>query len=222
MSKLLRGATAQLLLLTVLPLALVLAVISFGSIALHQQAMRDLVGQRVWRTVMATANSLGTTIQRKLDTLRGSASDVAALTVPATDLSTGLGEVLATHDALRELPGGIAVYRSDGRLITATSSAQAWATTDLVDDLVTRRQAVPTAHRAGRQSRVDRPGSRSPVRNSRSVAGRGVAGGRAVNPDGASGRLAAIILIRLDKRCTTHSPISNPRTSPPMPGWPKR
>ena len=43
MSKLLRGVTAQLLLFTVLPLTVILAVISFGSVALHQQAMRKMV-----------------------------------------------------------------------------------------------------------------------------------------------------------------------------------
>ena len=137
MSKWLRGVTAQLLLLTVLPLALFVVVISFGSIALHQQAMRDLVGERDLRTVMTTVNSLGILLQRKIDTLHGLASATAAFTGPAmgpdVDSSAGLGEVLAAYDVLRELPGGIAVYRSDGQLITATPGAQSWATTGLMD-----------------------------------------------------------------------------------------
>jgi signal transduction histidine kinase len=137
-SKLLRGVTAQLLLLTVLPLALVLVVISFGSIAMHQQAMRDLVGERDLRAVMATANSLGATLQRKLDTLRGLAAGAAALPDPAA----GLDGALRDHEALREFPGGIALYAFDGAPITATAAAQAWAAAGVPGDWL--QAALPT------------------------------------------------------------------------------
>jgi two-component system sensor histidine kinase UhpB len=127
MSKLLRGVTAQLLLLTVLPLALVLAVISFGSIAMHQQAMRDLVGERDLRAVMTTANALGMTLQRKLAALRELAASASALPDPAASLGGG-PEMRA---ASQELPGGIALYATDGRLIAATAGAQPWVTAGL-------------------------------------------------------------------------------------------
>ena len=197
MSKLLRGVTAQLLLLTVLPLALVLIVISFGSIALHQQAMRDLVGQRDLRTVMATANSLGITLQRKLDTLRGLASAAAVLSDPATGLSAGASagsdEALTTHDALRELPGGIAIYRSDGQLITATHRAQAWATSGLVDEWLrsaAQRQPIVVQGTdlmliAQDQDRRLLAAGLLPVE--------ALQLGELVNPDGTAGRLAATL-----------------------------
>ena len=70
MSKLLRGVTAQLLLLTVLPLTIILAVISFGSVSMHQQAMRQLVSDRDLRAVVATAGSLGASLQHKTDALQ--------------------------------------------------------------------------------------------------------------------------------------------------------
>jgi len=37
---------AQILLWTIVPLILVLVAVSFGSIALHQQSMRDMVAER--------------------------------------------------------------------------------------------------------------------------------------------------------------------------------
>lgn len=42
----LRGITGQLLAITVLPLTLLLLLIAFGSVSLHQQDMRALVGER--------------------------------------------------------------------------------------------------------------------------------------------------------------------------------
>ena len=42
----LRSFTAQLLAVTILPLTLLLLVIAFGSVRLHQRDMRALVGER--------------------------------------------------------------------------------------------------------------------------------------------------------------------------------
>jgi hypothetical protein len=70
MSRLLRGATAQLLLITVLPLTLFLAIISFGSLAMHQQAMRELVVERDIRAVKAAASSIGVILQHTIDVRR--------------------------------------------------------------------------------------------------------------------------------------------------------
>lgn len=54
MQRLLRGFSAQLLLVTLLPLTLVLSAVSFGALAAHQQAMRAMVGERPNRAIVAT------------------------------------------------------------------------------------------------------------------------------------------------------------------------
>ncbi len=55
MQRLLRGFSAQLLLVTLLPLTLVLSAVSFGALAAHQQAMRAMVGERDNRAIVATS-----------------------------------------------------------------------------------------------------------------------------------------------------------------------
>ena len=61
----LRGLTVQLLAITVLPLTLLLLVIAFGSVALHQQDMRSLVGERDERAVQSAAAALNSELQKK-------------------------------------------------------------------------------------------------------------------------------------------------------------
>ena len=55
----LRGLTAQLLFVTVLPLTAIIGVISFGSIYLHNHAMRELVAERDARTAQVAARLVG-------------------------------------------------------------------------------------------------------------------------------------------------------------------
>lgn len=120
MSKLLRGATAQLLLITVLPLTIILAVISFGSIAMHQQAMRKVVSERDIRAVVAAANSIGIILQHKTDML-GLVAESAARGARITD-------TLAIIPQLpREFPAGFVLYAEDGSLIVSSDAAREWA-----------------------------------------------------------------------------------------------
>jgi hypothetical protein len=56
----LRGLTVQLFATTVLPLTLLLLVIAFGNVYLHEQDMRALIGERDERAVQAAAISVGT------------------------------------------------------------------------------------------------------------------------------------------------------------------
>ena len=55
----LRGLTAQLLFVTVLPLTAIIGVISFGSIYLHNHAMRELIAERDARTAQVAARLVG-------------------------------------------------------------------------------------------------------------------------------------------------------------------
>ena len=54
----LRNLPVQLLLLIVLPLTLLLSAIAFGGLALHQRAMRQMVGERDERATRAAAAAM--------------------------------------------------------------------------------------------------------------------------------------------------------------------
>jgi len=64
------GYIPQLFGLTILPLTLLLLVIVFSSVAVHQKAMRDMAGEQALRTVRASASSLGEQVQHNIDSLR--------------------------------------------------------------------------------------------------------------------------------------------------------
>ncbi len=124
MSKLLRGGTAQLLLFTVLPLTIVLAVSSVGSISIHQQAMRRMVSERDFRTVVATASAIGAMLQHKTDVLESVAESAAR----DASRSWTLTDTLALDaDIAREFPGGVALYAKGGVLLRNNAAAAQWA-----------------------------------------------------------------------------------------------
>jgi signal transduction histidine kinase len=56
--KRLRGLSAQLILYTILPLFLVLAFVALGSVTVHQNSMREMVGERDLRAVHVVAAAL--------------------------------------------------------------------------------------------------------------------------------------------------------------------
>ena len=61
-----RGLTVQLLAITILPLTLLLLLIAFGSVSLHEQDMRALVGERDARAVQSTAAALASELHHRL------------------------------------------------------------------------------------------------------------------------------------------------------------
>ena len=127
MSKLLRGVTAQLLLITVLPLTVILAVISFGSIAMHQDAMRRLVSDRDVRSVVATADTISAILQHNADVLEMVAESTARDARLSTRAVVSTDTLTIDANALQEFPGGIALYSNTGVLITRSVAATDWA-----------------------------------------------------------------------------------------------
>jgi signal transduction histidine kinase len=138
MSRLLRGVTAQLLLLTVLPLTVILAVISFASIAMHQDAMRRLVSDRDVRAVAATADTVGAKLQHKADVLQLIAEHAARGSVTNT--------LMTYSDLVGEFPAGIALYDRNGVLLTSTDPATGWAPTGLTDPAFSLPPGTPGSH----------------------------------------------------------------------------
>ena len=64
-----RGLPIQLFVLTILPLTLLLLVIAFGSLFLHQRSMRQMVGERDERATRAAASAISEQLKHREDKL---------------------------------------------------------------------------------------------------------------------------------------------------------
>lgn len=110
----------QLFIITVLPLMALLLLIAFGSLGLHQRAMRTMVGERDERATRAAAAAITEQINHRLSAIRGVA-------LQAANGANGPEHVLA--DAAYLLPdfeGGIALFAPDGTLVTASNGPEIW------------------------------------------------------------------------------------------------
>ncbi|MGC8781846.1 MAG: histidine kinase, partial [Anaerolineae bacterium] len=131
-SRLLRGLRAQLLLWTILPLAIVLVALSLVGIARHRQAMTRLVEERDRGLTTAEANRLG----------REVAQQTAAL--------TRLAVTLLPPDAPAALPSlsddtfgaGLALLDAQGALRASSPAARGWAAGAAARILAARTVAV--------------------------------------------------------------------------------
>jgi signal transduction histidine kinase len=114
----LRGLTVQLLAITVLPLTLLLLLIAFGSVSLHQQDMRALVGERDERAVQSAAAALASELHHRA----ASISNLVAL----AELSDDTSSIQVTDDYASDFAGGIAYLDMDRRLLASTSASGLW------------------------------------------------------------------------------------------------
>ncbi len=106
-----RGLPLQLFGITVLPLTVLLLVITFGSLALHQSSMRDLVGERDERATRSAANAIREQLFHRSTAVRNLALRVADGTAPAAILDT-------SSFLFSDFDGGLAFFSPDGvRLI---------------------------------------------------------------------------------------------------------
>ncbi|MGB3715142.1 MAG: hypothetical protein WA996_12000, partial [Candidatus Promineifilaceae bacterium] len=114
-----RGFPLQLFVFIILPLTVLLVGIAFGSLALHQQAMRSLVGERDERATRAAAKAITEQLNHRAATVNSLALQAAATGNPEHTLS----------DAASFLPdfeGGLAFFNTDGKLLVATNTAEIW------------------------------------------------------------------------------------------------
>lgn len=113
-----RGLT-QLFAVTVLPLTLLLLVIAFGGVNMHQQDMRALVGERDERAVQSSAAAIQSELHHRMATITSMAV-----------LSSGnltIDEIFATtSDLTRDFNGGIAFLDSQGQLLASTDNEKFW------------------------------------------------------------------------------------------------
>ncbi|MGE5250130.1 MAG: histidine kinase [Bacteroidota bacterium] len=126
------GMTVQLLAITVLPLTLLLLIIAFGSIFLHQQDMRALVGERDERAVRSAAAALGSELHHRA----ASIGDLVALAEASGQRSV----VRSTADLASDFDGGLAYLDESGRLIAATGGAGFWTSVSQSTSLLASRR----------------------------------------------------------------------------------
>lgn len=114
----LRGLTVQLLAITVLPLTLLLLLIAFGSVSLHQQDMRTLVGGRDERAVQSAAAALASELHHR-------AASISNL-VAFAELSEDTSFIFTTEDLASDFDGGVAYLDENGLVIAATNESGLW------------------------------------------------------------------------------------------------
>src|SRR5512143_114089 len=108
-----RGLPLQLFGITVLPLTVLLLVIAFGSLALHQNSMRVLVGERDERATRSAANAISEELYHRATAIRNLALRAADGTTPATVLDT-------SSFLLPDFDGGLAFFAPDGTRLAVT------------------------------------------------------------------------------------------------------
>ncbi len=131
----LRGLRAQLLLWTILPLAVVLVVLSLAGVTRHRQAMTRLVEDRDRGLATAEANRLGREIAQQTAALTRLAATLPAVITPSAPSSL-------VNDTIGSLSGGLALLDGRGALQVASSAAAAWANGDTARILAARTVAV--------------------------------------------------------------------------------
>lgn len=115
-----RGLPLQLYAVTALPLTLLLLVITFGSVTLHQNDMRALVGERDERAVQASAAALESEIHHRMVTV----SNLALVAGSVEGLE--FEKLLAANALGTDFDGGLALLDSNGNLIAATNQNGFW------------------------------------------------------------------------------------------------
>ncbi len=110
-----RGLPLQLFAVTVLPLTLLLLIIAFGSVSLHQRDMRALVGERDERAVQSAAAALESELHHRMATI----SNLAFMVGLSENFT--LEKLPSTNDSTNDFDGGLAILDSDGILIAGTN-----------------------------------------------------------------------------------------------------
>jgi len=113
-----RGLT-QLLVVTVLPLTLLLLVIAFGGVKMHQQDMRALVAERDERAIQSSVAALQSELHHRIAT-------ISSMAVLSSD-NLNFQQILAsTSDLAEDFNGGIAILDSSGQLLANTGNDRFW------------------------------------------------------------------------------------------------
>ena len=112
----------QLFAIILLPLTLLLVAITFGSVAIHQKAMRALVGERDERLVRIAAAAINAQIDLRVKELTG--LQVLLSSETASPISSRLDEV---GFLLKDFNHGLALADGQGKLLATEGDPQLWS-----------------------------------------------------------------------------------------------
>jgi signal transduction histidine kinase len=114
-----RGFPFQYFLFMILPLTTLLLAVAFGSLSLHRQEMRSLVGDRDLRAVRAAANSLNQELNHQTEVLK-------ILTETNPDESQLARLVNNPTASLSSFDRGLVLISPTGQAIAASPAAKEW------------------------------------------------------------------------------------------------
>ncbi len=115
------GLVLQLLVIILLPLTLLLVAITFGSLSIHQRAMRSLVGERDERAVSIAASALSDQIKNRMQELNTLLPVFEATSSQSPQITPSMaGEIPASFDS------GLAVFDGQGNLVSTSSADSLW------------------------------------------------------------------------------------------------
>ena len=116
-----RGLIWQLFVITILPLTVLVLIIAFGSLTVHQRAMRALVGERDERAVKTAASALEEQMKHLKIAVR-SLSQRAETANPEE-----LSEILSSSDyLLSDFDAGLAFFSQDGFVESSIGDQELW------------------------------------------------------------------------------------------------
>lgn len=116
-----RSLIWQLFVITILPLAVLTVAIAFGSLTVHQRAMRAMVGERDARAVTTAAAALEEQLKHRQDAIHG-----LALLIENSGSNNPAGALSASEYLLDDFRAGLAVFDPDGSLVAINGSQQKW------------------------------------------------------------------------------------------------
>ena len=123
-----RGLTLQLIFITILPLSILLVAVTFGSINVHQRAMRTLVGQRDERAVKTAAAALSAQVGQRIASIQDLSQKLSSEGQQSLD-PRSLDEALRNSShLLRDFDGGLAVFDQNGTLLASIGDRSLWET----------------------------------------------------------------------------------------------
>ncbi len=115
------GLVLQLFAIILLPLTILLVAITFGSISVHQKAMRTLVGERDERAVYSAASGLSAQLENRINELTSIKLIISANSAQAAAASgSNIGYLVKDFDA------GVVEINPQGTPIMALGQQQEW------------------------------------------------------------------------------------------------
>jgi signal transduction histidine kinase len=116
------GLVLQLFAIILLPLTILLVAITFGSISVHQKAMRTLVGERDERAVYVAASALSAQLENRINEL----TSIKLISAAIPDLSES-SDLSSIGYLMKDFDGGVGKVSPQGKLITSIGNQQEWA-----------------------------------------------------------------------------------------------